>query len=321
MKRVHVLDRDICSSHSDLTIVPCSGKMKRVEKPRNQDRIDFYGLPSPFDLKDAFAYGKVSPIFPPTKNGGSIKYFAFAASVLNSSDPSALEGIGEQIGAITKKNEEIRVVEAPFLGCGDGGLHPREAMYALAKGFLASSHPDAVLQLCSDNALSASVARAAIDALFRTMATKNDEGQDECAGSFRYDFAFSFAGEQRGFAEQICSQLKANGATVFYDNDEQAELWGKNLYDHLYWVYTVAARYCVVVVSDEYNSKEWTNHERQSAQVRAFKEKGNEYLLPIRVENAQLKGLSATVAYVDADLGVEKIVELLLRKIGRRPSG
>lgn len=185
MKRVHVLDKDICSSHSDLTIVPCSGKMKKVEKPRNQARIDFYGLPSPLDLKDEFTYGKVSPIFPPTKNVGKIKYFAFAASVFNCADPVSLERIGEQIGAITRENTQIRVVEAPFLGCGDGGLHPGVAMPALAKGFLASSHPDAVLQLCSDNSLSVSVAKAAIDELFRTMASEEDAGKDNNQSSLR----------------------------------------------------------------------------------------------------------------------------------------
>lgn len=175
MERVYVLERDICGSYTDLTIVPCSGKMKKVEKPRNQHRIETYGLPTPFDLRDKFTFGEVSPIFPPTKNGGKIKFFAFAATVVDRSKPERIENIGKQIGAITKNNPQIRIVETPFLGCGDGGLFPREAMTALAKGFLATSHPDAVLQLCSDCALSASEARNAIDELFRMLESK-DEG-------------------------------------------------------------------------------------------------------------------------------------------------
>lgn len=180
MERVYVLGRDICCSYTDLTIVPCSGKMKRLEKPRNQDRIDTYGLPSPFDLKDKFSFGEVSPIFapkkiPPTKHGDEIKYFAFAASVRDRSTPEIIERIGAQIGIITRNNPQIRIVETPFLGCGDGELFPRDAMPALARGFLATSHPDAVLQLCTDSALCASEARDAIDELFRTMANK-DEG-------------------------------------------------------------------------------------------------------------------------------------------------
>jgi len=45
-------------------------------------------------------------------------------------------------------------------------------MPALARGFLATSHPDAILQLCTDSALCASEARNALDELFRTMADK-----------------------------------------------------------------------------------------------------------------------------------------------------
>jgi hypothetical protein len=179
MKSVYVLDRDICCSYTDLTIVPCSGKMKQIENPRNQNRIDFYGLPSPFDLKDKFAFGEISPIFPPTRNGGKIKYFAFAASVRDLSNTEKIEKIGEQIGTITRNNAQIRVVETPFLGCGDGKLHPREAMTALARGFLVFSHPDAVLQLCSDNALSVSVAKDAIDALFDAMPFKDKDNMGE----------------------------------------------------------------------------------------------------------------------------------------------
>src|SRR6185312_1408414 len=136
MHPVHILGRDICGGHADLVIIPCSGKLKDIEKPRNQQRIDYYGLPRPSDLRGTFGYGKVSPIFPPTKNIEKIRYFAFAASVFDSADPDGLRSIGEQIGLVTRNQPNIRLVEAPFLGCGDGGLTPIVAIPALAKGFL-----------------------------------------------------------------------------------------------------------------------------------------------------------------------------------------
>ena len=34
--------------------------------------------------------------------------------------------------------------------------------------------------------------------------------------------------------------------------------------------------------------KEWTNHELRSAQARALQEKGNDYILPIRVDETDL---------------------------------
>jgi len=162
MRPVFILDRDICSGYADLTIVPCSGKMKEVEKPRNQQRIETYGLPTPHDLRMHFGYGRISPIISPKKNVGRIKYFAFAASVLNKSDPSAIQRIGEQMGRITRLHDDIRLVEAPFLGCGDGQLSPVVAIPALAKGFLSTHHSDATLQLCSDSHLSVTVAVAAL---------------------------------------------------------------------------------------------------------------------------------------------------------------
>lgn len=182
MKRVHVLGRDICGGHADLVILPCSGKMKQLEKPRTQARIEYYGLPTPFDLREKFGYGRVSPILSPQKNGEKIKYFCFAASVLNTADANAIERIGEQIGAITTENKHVRLVEAPFLGCGDGGLDPGVAMLALAKGFLSKSHPDAVLQVCSDSAISVTLAKAAVAALFT--GKSNDISDDDPPESF-----------------------------------------------------------------------------------------------------------------------------------------
>lgn len=319
MFRVHILDKDICGGHCDLTILPCSGKMKKVEKPRNQARIDQYGLPSPADLRDKFSYGEISPIFSPSKRKGPIKYFAFAASVLNRSTPGALEKIGVQIGEITLNNPRIRIIEAPFLGCGDGGLNPRVAVTALAKGFLQTSHPNSILQLCSDVAFNVQMAENALEDLSQSI---NSPRESADAGSAqpkepprKYDIAVSFAGEQRSMVEQIVVQLKSHEVSVFYDNDEQAELWGENLYDLLYNIYANESRFCLVFVSDEYNAKEWTNHERQSAQERVFKERGKSYLLPVQIEGAKLKSMPSIIGYVPASLGVEKIVDLVLKKL------
>jgi len=171
--RIHILDRDICCGEADLTIVPCSGKIKIEEKPRNQARIEFYGLPTPYDLREKFSFGRVSPLFRPSRNTGKIKYFAFAASVLNRSDVASIESIGRDIGIRTIENSDVRLVEAPFLGCGDGGLEPGVAVVALAKGFISTAHRDAILQLCSDSSSSGRLARVALDDHFRLGLIKN----------------------------------------------------------------------------------------------------------------------------------------------------
>jgi hypothetical protein len=58
---------------------------------------------------------------------------------------------------------------------------------------------------------------------------------------FEYEVAISFAGEQRYAAEAIAKLLKAAGVTVFYDKDEKADLWGKDLYVHLSDVYRLSS--------------------------------------------------------------------------------
>lgn len=48
-----------------------------------------------------------------------------------------------------------------------------------------------------------------------------------------YDVVIPFAGEDRSVAESIASNLITSGINVFYDEYEQANLWGKDLYAHL----------------------------------------------------------------------------------------
>jgi hypothetical protein len=137
---------------------------------------------------------------------------------------------------------------------------------------------------------------------------------------FSFDVAISFAGEQRREAEGIAGRLRVAGVSVFYDAYEQADLWGKNLIDHLGTVYQHKAQYCLMLVSAAYAAKIWTTYERQSAQARALSQK-TEYILPVRFDKTEIPGLLHTIAYVDfAAYGVDGIADLLLQKLGK-PTG
>lgn len=116
---------------------------------------------------------------------------------------------------------------------------------------------------------------------------------------YDYDVTLSFAGEDRGYVEQVAAALNALGIRVFYDRFEQVDLWGKDLYTHLDAVYRKRARYCVIFVSRHYAEKLWPNHERRSAQARAFEEK-SEYILPIRFDASEVPGMLPTTGYIDA---------------------
>lgn len=133
--------------------------------------------------------------------------------------------------------------------------------------------------------------------------------------TFAYDVCLSFANEQRYYVRKVAEFLTENDVRVFYDEYERAELWGKDLFEHLNWVYSEAARYCVVFVSKAYNDKIWTSHERRSAQERALYGKG-EYILPVMFDDTRIPGLRRTVSYLDGrNTDPEEVARLVISKI------
>ena len=137
---------------------------------------------------------------------------------------------------------------------------------------------------------------------------------------YDYDVTLSFAGEDRTHAEELAKLLRTNGYKFFYDKYERAQLWGKDLYAHLSSVYKDRARYCVMFLSKHYAEKLWTNHERQSAQARAFQE-SEEYILPIRLDDTEIPGIPATVGYLDLrSMSIPQIYQVLVEKLsGEQP--
>jgi hypothetical protein len=137
---------------------------------------------------------------------------------------------------------------------------------------------------------------------------------------FQYDVGVSFAGEDRKYAEEIAGNLRQRGARIFYDTYEEAELLGKNLYTHLHSVYSEKCRYCVILISEAYARKVWTSHERVAAQQRALQEMEREYLIPVRVDDTELPGLSTLIGYVDINNGTDKMADLIAQKLWANPN-
>jgi TIR domain len=131
-----------------------------------------------------------------------------------------------------------------------------------------------------------------------------------------YDVCLSFAGEQRSYVEEVADRLREMRVRVFYDDYERVSLWGKNLYDHLDYIYSRSARYCVIFVSEAYERKVWTSHERRSAQERALKE-NDEYILPVIFDETRLPGLPSTMGYFDArETDTDDLAVLIRQKLG-----
>lgn len=130
-----------------------------------------------------------------------------------------------------------------------------------------------------------------------------------------YDVALSFAGEDRAIAKKIADELTKQHYKVFYDEYEQASLWGKDLYAHLNDVYKNRAKYCLMIISENYSKKVWTTHERKAAQTKAFLN-NKEYILPLRIDETEIEGLNETIGYIDLNqVGIEKTIDLLKQKL------
>lgn len=130
-----------------------------------------------------------------------------------------------------------------------------------------------------------------------------------------FDIALSFAGEDRNYVDQVAHILKSKGISVFYDKFEEANLWGKNLYDYLSDIYRNKALYTIMFVSDNYNKKLWTNHERQAMQSRAFQE-NQEYILPARFDETEIPGLLPTIGYIPLnDKSPSDFCEVIFKKL------
>ncbi len=132
---------------------------------------------------------------------------------------------------------------------------------------------------------------------------------------YEYDIALSFAGENREYVGKVAQYLNDHGVKFFYDVYEEVDLWGKDLYVHLDEIYRKKAKYCVMFLSKEYASKAWSSHERESAQARAFEQKGG-YILPARFDDTVIPGIRPTTKYIDLrNKSPEEFAHVILSKL------
>lgn len=136
---------------------------------------------------------------------------------------------------------------------------------------------------------------------------------------YKYDVAISFAGPQREIAQVLATAVRDAGFRVFFDGFYPEHLWGKDLTVFFDEVFRKDSRFCVMLVSKKYVERIWTTHERRSALARALAERGNEYILPIQVESAEVPGLLPTIGYVALEgRSVKDIAELLKKKLAMK---
>ncbi|AXB59030.1 ATPase [Flavobacterium fluviale] len=134
-----------------------------------------------------------------------------------------------------------------------------------------------------------------------------------------YDFALSFAGENRTLAERINSKLLEREISVFYDENEQHRILASNIEDYLAPIYNSEANFVVVILSKDYPKKIWTKFESEQ-----FKQRfGENTIIPIWFSDIDTNLFDESRKYggltfhIDKDFEKEseRIVSILSKKL------
>ncbi|UJP65121.1 TIR domain-containing protein [Mongoliitalea daihaiensis] len=134
-----------------------------------------------------------------------------------------------------------------------------------------------------------------------------------------YDFALSFAGENRTLAENLFTKLLEREISVFYDKNEQHRILASNVEDYLAPIYNSEAEFVIVLLSKDYPKKIWTKFESDQ-----FKQRfGDNAIIPIWFSDTDTSLFDETRKYgglsfnVENDLGseAENIVTIVSKKL------
>jgi hypothetical protein len=97
-----------------------------------------------------------------------------------------------------------------------------------------------------------------------------------------YDFALSFAGENREVAEALYYELDGDDYVVFYDKNEEHRILGADVETYLAPIYERGCRFVIAVLGPKYGEKRWTIFESDH-----FKERfGDGNVIPIWEKNS-----------------------------------
>lgn len=125
---------------ADLIVLPCSTVGTITGFVAHS--LERHSIPHP---REGMSLGDVEIM--PFEGAEEIAQFvAFAASVRgNTSSIESIEAIGRSLGDFTAKESSVRVIAAPLLGAGAGGLQSEAVVSALRAGFFATAARDANL--------------------------------------------------------------------------------------------------------------------------------------------------------------------------------
>ncbi len=211
MPTVQVRLGNIFDNQTDLAVIPCSAK-GTISRAANE-HVEKYGLPRP----GRQILGGIS-VIPFSGSGNIAKYVAWAASVLDDrSSAEILSSIGSQLGKCTRDNPSIRLISAPLLGTGHGGLDNETAGEALAKGFHSTACTDAIMIIYAWNQNTVKEVNQAIQR--NSVTPLSGLAIHSVPSPYKYHAFVSYrrADPDQGFARSLVSRLDAECFKVVAD--------------------------------------------------------------------------------------------------------
>jgi hypothetical protein len=135
----------------------------------------------------------------------------------------------------------------------------------------------------------------------------------------RYDFALSFAGSARTFAEMIFEALTDEEFSVFYDKNEQHRIVASNIEEYLEPIYQSEASFVICLLNTDYPKKIWTTFEAQIFGNRVALGE----IIPIVIDGTNIDAFSSLskVGHLtlntskDTETQIKEIVEILKKKV------
>ena len=125
------------------------------------------------------------------------------------------------------------------------------------------------------------------------------------------DFAISYAGEDAEVAEIIYSQLRELGFDVFFAKRDIAALIGIRA-DYFFDDLFAKAKQVIVLISEAYKRKEWTQYEWDIILKRDYSNR----FIPVRLHKTRILGLPDTVIYLEYNgSNIEEIVKISVKKL------
>lgn len=118
----------------------------------------------------------------------------------------------------------------------------------------------------------------------------------------KFDVALSFPGEKRDYVSEVANILRENldEDCLFYDFDYQSQLARPNIDILLQNIYRNNAKLIVVFLSKEYVQKEWCGLEWRAVRD-IIKSKGDQQIMFVKFDDAQIDGLFGIDGYIDAN--------------------